>query len=182
MIEVDVRVIAATNKDLEREMEAGRFRQDLFYRLNVIPLRVPPLRERKEDIPLLVDRFLREFAEKEGEPVKTMTPDALEILMQHDWPGNVRELKNLIERLAILVPSPVIDAQDIPSFSITPNETDSSVTLDVAGSLREAKWNSNGSLSSKNYGKTIGTFPERPRSSDWSAATSIGRSEVMGSK
>jgi len=139
MIEVDVRVIAATNKDLEREMEAGRFRQDLFYRLNVIPLRVPPLRERKEDIPLLVDRFLREFAEKEGEPVKTMTPDALEILMQHDWPGNVRELKNLIERLAILVPSPVIDAQDIPSFSITPNETDSSVTLDVAGSLREAK-------------------------------------------
>jgi len=138
-ITVDVRVIAATNKDLEKEMEAGRFRQDLFYRLNVIPLRVPPLRERKEDIPLLVERFLKEFAEKEGEPVKTITEEALEILMQHDWPGNVRELKNLIERLVILVPSPVIDADDIPPFTLPNVGEKREIDREIADSLREAK-------------------------------------------
>ncbi|HOJ52729.1 MAG TPA: sigma-54 dependent transcriptional regulator [Syntrophales bacterium] len=137
-ITVDVRVIAATNKDLEKEMEAGRFRADLFYRLNVIPLRVPPLRERKEDIPLLVERFLQELAEKEGGPVKRMTEEALEILMQHDWPGNVRELKNLIERLVILVPSEIIDADDIPPFSINGTKGEG-VIKDTADSLREAK-------------------------------------------
>jgi two-component system nitrogen regulation response regulator NtrX len=138
-ITVDVRVIAATNKDLEKEMEAGRFRQDLFYRLNVIPLRVPPLRERKEDIPLLVERFLKEFAEKEGEPVKTITEEALEILMQHDWPGNVRELKNLIERLVILVPSPVIDSDDIPPFTLPNVGEKREIDREIADSLREAK-------------------------------------------
>jgi len=117
MIHVDVRVVAATNKNLEREMEEGRFRQDLYYRLNVIPLLVPPLRERKEDIPLLVDRFLNDFAMKEGEPLKRMSEDALDLLMLHNWPGNVRELKNIVERLAIMVPGPAIEAGDIPPFS-----------------------------------------------------------------
>jgi two-component system nitrogen regulation response regulator NtrX len=103
-IPADVRVLAATNKDLELEMEAGRFRQDLYYRLNVIPLRVPPLRERKEDIPVLTNWFLREFSLKECEEGKTIADDALTKLIEHDWPGNVRELKNFIERLVIMVP------------------------------------------------------------------------------
>lgn len=114
--ETDVRVLAATNKDLEYEMEEGRFRQDLYYRLNVIPLIVPPLRKRKRDIPLLARRFVREFSIKEGIREKEITDDALKILMQHDWPGNVRELKNIIERLVIITPSDTIGAQDIPSL------------------------------------------------------------------
>lgn len=114
LIDMDVRVLAATNKDLEKEMELGRFRQDLYYRLHVIPLRVPPLRERKEDIKLLAERFLLDFAVKEGQAPKILTEDALALLMEHDWPGNVRELKNIIERLIILTPSNEITAKDIP--------------------------------------------------------------------
>jgi two-component system nitrogen regulation response regulator NtrX len=114
LIDMDVRVLAATNKDLEREMEVGHFRQDLYYRLHVIPLRVPTLRERKEDIKLLAERFLLDFATKEGQMQKVLTEDALALLMQHDWPGNVRELKNIIERLIILTSSNEITAKDIP--------------------------------------------------------------------
>ena len=114
LIPTDVRVLAATNKDLEKEMEAGRFRQDLFYRLNVIPLRIPPLRERKEDIPLLIDRFLKDFAFKEGEMEKRITDEVMAVLMRHNWPGNVRELKNIIERLIITTPAAVISKGDIP--------------------------------------------------------------------
>jgi len=114
LITTDVRVIAATNKDLEREMEEGRFRQDLYYRLNVIPLKIPPLRERKEDISLLVRRFLLEFSMKEGEVEKTISDEALSLLMGHNWPGNVRELKNIIERLVIMTAGKVITAEDIP--------------------------------------------------------------------
>ncbi len=114
LIDMDVRVLAATNKDLEVEMEVGNFRQDLYYRLHVIPLRVPNLRERKEDIKLLAQRFLLDFSAKEGETRKVLTDDALNLLMQHDWPGNVRELKNIIERLIILTPSNEITAKDIP--------------------------------------------------------------------
>ncbi len=116
VIDTDVRVIAATNKDLEKEMEAGRFRQDLYYRLHVIPLTVPPLRERKDDIPLLVQRFLKEFSLKEGVENKAITEEALDRLMQHDWPGNVRELKNIIERLVIMTSDSVIRSEDIPPF------------------------------------------------------------------
>ena len=117
MIHVDVRVIAATNKDLEKEMEEGRFRQDLYYRLNVIPLLVSPLRERIEDIPPLVERFLNDFSVKEGEDPKKITDEALALLMEHDWPGNVRELKNIVERLVIMTPSRVIAGGDIPFFA-----------------------------------------------------------------
>lgn len=113
LIQTDVRVLAATNKELEKEMDEGRFRQDLFYRLNVIPLRVPPLRDRKEDIPLLVNRFLNDFAMKEGELPKTVTDEVLAALMRHNWPGNVRELKNVVERLIIMTPSEVIARADI---------------------------------------------------------------------
>jgi two-component system nitrogen regulation response regulator NtrX len=114
LIPTDVRVLAATNKDLEKEMEEGRFRQDLYYRLNVIPLRIPPLRDRKEDIPLLVDRFLKDFATKEGEPEKQVTEEMLAVLMRHNWPGNVRELKNIIERLVIMTPADTISQRDLP--------------------------------------------------------------------
>ena len=139
MIHVDVRVLAATNKDLEQEMEEGHFRQDLYYRLNVIPLNVPPLRERKEDIPLLVDRFLKDFAGKEREPEKKITEGALDLLMLHNWPGNVRELKNIIERLVIMAPSEVIGAENIPAFSPGDLEQREICVTDAADSYKTAK-------------------------------------------
>ncbi len=113
-IKVDVRILAATNKDLEKEIEKGRFREDLYYRLNVIPIEVPPLRERKEDIPLLVDEFLEEFSIKLGMPKKTIDNDALNALMGYDWPGNVRELRNFVERLVILTPDNIIKHEALP--------------------------------------------------------------------
>jgi len=139
VIETNVRVLAATNKNLEKEMEEERFRQDLYYRLNVIPIRIPPLRDRKEDIPLLANHFLKEFSLKESSNKKTITEDTLEILMDHDWPGNVRELKNVIDRLVITVPSDVISGDDIPFLL----KQDRSVKLDNSSfpldSLKMAK-------------------------------------------
>ena len=113
-IQVDVRVIAATNKTLEEEIERGNFREDLFYRLNVIPFHVPPLRERLEDVPILADFFLREFTSAYGRKPKELTPQAYQTLADHHWPGNVRELKNMIERIVILNPQVRIDARHIP--------------------------------------------------------------------
>jgi two-component system, NtrC family, nitrogen regulation response regulator NtrX len=113
-IQVDVRVIAATNKNLEDEIERGNFREDLFYRLNVIPFHVPPLREHMEDIPQLADHFLREFAAAYGRKPKDLTPEAYEALQDYGWPGNVRELRNLMERIMILNPQTRIDARHIP--------------------------------------------------------------------
>ena len=103
-IRVDVRVIAATNKNLEEEILKGNFREDLFYRLNVVPFSVPPLRERKQDIPPLVREFLREFGRQYGRPRMEVSEEALEVMAQHNWPGNVRELRNLVERVLILNP------------------------------------------------------------------------------
>jgi len=117
IINTDVRVLAATNKDLEYEMEEGRFRQDLYYRLNVIPIQIPPLRDRIEDVPLLADHFIREFSLKESKKEKHIADDALAVLMEHTWPGNVRELKNIMERLVITSPSDIITADDIPPLS-----------------------------------------------------------------
>ena len=141
LIDMDVRVLAATNKDLEKEMEAGRFRQDLYYRLHVIPLRVPPLRDRKEDIIHLTERFLQDFAAKEGQQPKTLSTGALEKLMAHDWPGNVRELKNIIERLIILTPSNEIRTEDIPELSIKtePDASFQEVPAATGDSLRDAR-------------------------------------------
>ncbi|HXK66052.1 MAG TPA: sigma-54 dependent transcriptional regulator, partial [Spirochaetota bacterium] len=113
VITVDVRVIAATNVDVKEAIEQGRFREDLYYRLNVIPIYVPPLSERREDIPLLVDYFLEKFAREHGLGVKQMNDSAMEFLVNYSWPGNVRELKNVIERLTIMVPSEVIQVQDV---------------------------------------------------------------------
>ena len=115
ILTVNVRVVAASNKDLEKEIEDGNFREDLYYRLNVIPVEVPPLRERSEDIPLLVETFLDECAKQNRSTKKTMTDEAIEILSAYSWPGNVRELKNLIERLAIMVQGDIINASDVPA-------------------------------------------------------------------
>lgn len=112
-ISVDVRVIAASNKSLQDEIQSGRFREDLFYRLNVIPLHVPPLRERKEDIPLLIRHFLKAFSEEQGLKPKSIDDDVLSLLTQYDWPGNVRELRNFVERLMIMTPHPVITKNDV---------------------------------------------------------------------
>jgi DNA-binding NtrC family response regulator len=113
-IRVDIRVVAATNRDLETMVQEGRFREDLYYRLNVIPLRVPPLRERTSDIPLLAAHFLTEFSRKRKQPVRRLSPEALELLLAYPWPGNVRELENLMERLVILCEDEVITAADLP--------------------------------------------------------------------
>lgn len=140
LIDMDVRVLAASNKDLEEEMKAGRFRQDLYYRLHVIPLVVPPLRERKEDIKPLVERFILDFTTKEGLEPKTLTDDAMALLMKHDWPGNVRELKNIIERLIILTPSNEITAKDIPPLSVKEESEVAFGAQSLAGdSLKDAK-------------------------------------------
>ena len=104
-LKVDVRIIAATNKDLDEEISRGNFREDLFYRLNVIPFYVPPLRERKEDIPLLARHFLKEFSAAYSRRSREITEDAIEVLMRYSWPGNVRELRNVVERLVIMNPT-----------------------------------------------------------------------------
>jgi len=114
---VDVRVLAATNKRLEDEISAGRFREDLFYRLNVVPLHVPPLRERRDDIPLLAQYFLQQFAQRDGVPPRSIDESALKALQIMEWPGNVRELRNTIERLLILASASRITAADVHRLS-----------------------------------------------------------------
>jgi DNA-binding NtrC family response regulator len=109
----DVRVVAATNKDLQAEVAAGRFREDLFYRLAVVPIHVPPLRERREDVPALAEAFLGEACERNGRRTMRLGRDALAALQAHDWPGNVRELRNLVERLVILCDGPELGADDV---------------------------------------------------------------------
>ncbi len=113
-LKTDVRVIAASNKDLAEEIRKGSFREDLFYRLNVVPLDVPPLRDRKDDIPLLVRHFLQEFAAEYGQKPKTIDAPALDLFLRHPWNGNVRELRNFIERMMIMAPGPAIAAADVP--------------------------------------------------------------------
>jgi len=150
--EVDVRVIAATNKDLEEEIARGRFREDLFYRLNVIPFYVPTLRERVEDLPLLADYFLEEFASAYGRRKKTLGAESLEVLEKYAWPGNVRELRNLIERLVIMVPQEKIESRHLPpEIFRTDARPSAAATLEEARSeserelilrkLEENRWN-----------------------------------------
>ncbi len=124
-IRVDIRVVAATNRDLEAMVSEARFREDLYYRLNVIPIRLPPLRERTSDIPLLAAHFLAEFSRKKKQPPRRLSPEALKLLMAYPWPGNVRELENLMERLVILCEHEVITPADLPerflpSLPLTP--------------------------------------------------------------
>ncbi|MFL5409622.1 MAG: sigma-54-dependent transcriptional regulator [Myxococcales bacterium] len=133
-IKVDARVLAATNKDLQAEIRAGRFREDLYFRLNVIPIFVPALRDRQEDVPLLADHFMAEFAREYGRRVKTFEPGARIALQQYPWPGNVRELRNVIERLMIMVPGDAISAADL-SF-LDPNGLTRPAPLDAPAERR----------------------------------------------
>jgi DNA-binding NtrC family response regulator len=113
-VKVDTRIVAATNRDLLEEIEAGRFREDLYYRLNVVPIYLPPLRERREDIPLLVDFFLKRYAEQNRKDVRRVSPEAMRVLREHDWPGNVRELQNYVERAVILGDGPELTVEHLP--------------------------------------------------------------------
>ncbi len=113
-VKVDVRVVAATNKDLSREVADGRFREDLYYRLNVVEVRIPSLQSRREDIPLLADHFLRRYAAKNGKPVRGFTAEAMKVMESYAWPGNVRELEHAIERAVVLCRADLIDAADLP--------------------------------------------------------------------
>jgi two-component system nitrogen regulation response regulator NtrX len=135
-VQVDVRVVAATNKNLDEEIERGNFREDLFYRLNVIPFHVPPLRDRREDIPMLAAYFLREFTTAYGRKPKELTPEAYRILQDYHWPGNVRELRNLIERIVILNPQVRVDARHIP-LNVTRRPAER--PMDRFGSLAEVR-------------------------------------------
>jgi len=137
-ISVDVRVIASTNKDLEREIELGNFREDLYYRLNVLPFQLPPLRERREDIPLLTGFFLSDYARKNGRKTPNLTRKALEVLESYPWPGNVRELRNIAERLIIMTPQKRIDIYDLPE-AILDRTLSVQLENEEAASLQDAK-------------------------------------------
>jgi two-component system response regulator HydG len=115
-IKVDTRIIAATNKNLKEEIDQGHFREDLYYRINVVVLRVPPLRERQEDIPLLADFFLKQYAQKNRRSIHGFTPRAVDLLMRHDWPGNVRELENVVERSVIMSRGDMITPLEFPQI------------------------------------------------------------------
>jgi two-component system, NtrC family, nitrogen regulation response regulator NtrX len=136
-VSVDVRIIAATNKNLDEEMEKGNFRQDLFYRLNVIPFYVPPLRERVEDVPVLTEHFIQEFSQLYGRKAKEVSSEALEVLKQYRWPGNVRELKNLVERMVIMTPGSRLEVRHLPSVVL--KENGSPEDPSEARSLSEAR-------------------------------------------
>jgi two-component system nitrogen regulation response regulator NtrX len=143
-VEVDVRVIAATNKILDNEIRSGNFREDLFYRLNVVPFRVPSLRERKDDIPQLVAHFLDIFCRREGWERKVIVPEALALMKEYEWPGNVRELKNIIERLVIMTPGGTISVGQLPDYiaaADSPRELVVGKTgaMHEIGTLREAR-------------------------------------------
>jgi len=115
-VKVDVRIIAATNKNLEEEVKQGRFREDLFYRLNIVRIEIPPLRERKEDIPLLLDFFLKKFNERHKKQLKGFSREARDVLIKHDYPGNVRELENIVERAVVLSRGEYITREDLSIF------------------------------------------------------------------
>jgi DNA-binding NtrC family response regulator len=147
-LEVDVRVIAATNKNLMEEMKKGTFREDLYYRLNVIPIFVPPLRERRDDIPLLASHFLQKFNHEKGKEVTSISPEVMEILLAHSWPGNVRELENVIEHAAIIAKKDQIVPKDLPqSLLQKPLPTQQLVSLQdyeknlILKTLEETSWN-----------------------------------------
>jgi len=137
-IKVDVRIISATNKNLKEETEQGNFREDLYYRLDVVSIHVPPLRERRDDIPLMTHKFIEEFAQENGKSVEGITNPALQALVSYRWPGNVRELRNVIESIVVLTKNNIITEQDIPPY-ITAKDEQSSLRLQAGTSLPEAE-------------------------------------------
>ena len=137
-LEVDVRVITATNRDLEKEIAEGRFREDLFYRLNVVSINVPPLRERKDDIPLMITAFIREFAEENGKKIDGVDPKARSALYAYDWPGNIRQLRNCIESAVVMTSGTVITLDDLPPSIRTGDEVPS-IHIPVGVTMAEAE-------------------------------------------
>ncbi len=135
---IDLRVVAATNTDLKKAIMGGQFREDLFYRLNVIHIHMPALRERREDIPVLVAKFLEESAKKNGREVPLITPDAIEALENYPWPGNIRELQNLMERLVVLNRSNTLDLSQLP-HEITASQTTKTMTIPIGVPLKEVE-------------------------------------------
>ena len=180
-ITVDVRVIAATNQNLTKKIREGTFREDLYFRLNVLPLVVPPLRDRSGDIPLLVDHFINEFSKGETRRKKTVDPRAVEMLMDYHWPGNVRELKNLVERLTIMTKAGVIGPEDIPDYIRGKVDKGGDESLFAYDDLKEARDHFERLFIEKSSRKTTSTSLSRPRSLIWSAATSIRRSRHIRS-
>jgi two-component system nitrogen regulation response regulator NtrX len=184
-IRVDVRVVAATNKDLQEEIRAGRFREDLYFRLNVVPIFVPPLRDRAEDIPRLAEHFMATLAAEYGRRVKRFTPDAIARLQHYPWPGNVRELHNVVERLLIMVHDDTIGAADLGFMGDDPNAP---APAPAGGGkpvlpLSEARAiASSATTSCRSSPRTRATSPARPRRWAWSAATSTRRCEGSGSR
>ena len=146
-LEADVRVLAATNRDLYREVEEGRFRDDLYYRLNVISIHLPPLRDRIEDIPLLAKHFLGKYTLKEGKAIHSFSSGAMQLLMDHDWPGNVRQLENAISHAVILAQDPVVERRHLPQFlKQAPADPPSTSLAEnerrlILGVLQESSWN-----------------------------------------
>jgi len=138
-IRVDVRVITASNQNLQEQIGAGRFREDLFYRLNVIPIEVPALRKRKEDIPALVDHFIALFSAENGRRPKTIAAEALAYFLTNEWPGNVRELRNMVERLVIMAPRDVIGPEDLPPPLRTREESDAGESPQRDRKLKDAR-------------------------------------------
>ena len=137
-IEVDVRIIVATNRNLEEEVRKGNFREDLYYRLNVVHINVPPLRERKEDIELLAIEFLREFNEEDGKSIRGFSPQARKAMMSYSWPGNIRELKNSIESSVVLAKGNIIDVDDLPP-EIGEKGKERSLVIDLPTTLEDAE-------------------------------------------
>jgi len=138
-IKVDVRIISATNKDLREAVKNGTFREDLYYRLNVVSIFVPPLRERKDDIPLLVHKFIEEFSKENNKQIDGITNGALQALIAYNWPGNVRELRNVIESIVVLTKNKIITEDDIPPYILHREEEESYLKIPVGTSLQEAE-------------------------------------------
>jgi two-component system nitrogen regulation response regulator NtrX len=150
-IAVDTRIVAATNKSLAVEIEAGRFREDLYYRLNVVPIDLPPLRARREDIPSLVEHFTARLSAEHGRPPRAVTPEAMKRLAAYSWPGNIRELRNVVERLLIMTEGDTLDLADVEE--VLPSESDEEPVSEIkaardkaereaiSATLRQCGWN-----------------------------------------
>jgi transcriptional regulator with GAF, ATPase, and Fis domain len=148
-VKVDVRIIATTNRDLEEEIRKGRFRQDLYYRLNVFPITVPPLRQRKDDIPLMVKAFIERYSRKMGKQITSIPKETMDTLQDYPWPGNVRELESIIERAVILCPGPVLQLADkleisSPTISLAMRTLEDTERSQILKILSETKWRING--------------------------------------
>ncbi len=137
LIRVDLRIIAASNRDLEQRVREGLFREDLFYRLNVVPIAMPPLRERREDIPLLLEVFLEEFAQVHRRPPKTISREAMRALLTYDWPGNVRQLRNVVERLTVVVQDDVIRPAHLPPAIQSQDQADKAIRIPLGRPMWE---------------------------------------------